>query len=293
MTDETLKPCPFCGGEGMFVEEHQAHWRVACSQCGVRHPHLEVRNPNPRPALITAWNTRALDAAEQRASVPNTADLAKLYDKSLILEADATGAATPGYARRAAMRALEALAAVPKHPDRNEQGLTEQGAGLELPRIINLEHRYLIKRNADGQFVGSTSNLGEGLPTGHTMVDTIGEDGLGTLDGRIGAADFLNPFNTHPASTPQGLTAPGEDETELIAKLRDVASIVDGDDFETVEAAIVALSQDRYSAGVSAALSAVEAAGGHLVAGLAMKRLAALQTTPEAKQSEEAGVQAA
>jgi len=56
---------------------------------------------------------------------------------------------------------------------------------------IDQSHRYLIKRNRDGAYVGSTDDLGLALPDGHVHVDTTGEDGLGTIDGRRGIPDFL------------------------------------------------------------------------------------------------------
>jgi hypothetical protein len=51
---------------------------------------------------------------------------------------------------------------------------------------INPRHRYLIKRNETRSYVGSTDNLGRDLPSGHILVDTIGEDGTGP-----GIARFL------------------------------------------------------------------------------------------------------
>lgn len=63
---------------------------------------------------------------------------------------------------------------------------------------INPKHRYLIKQYGDNtrlgrRYVGSTNDLGlaMSLPAGQVLVDTIGEDGLGTADGRRGIADFL------------------------------------------------------------------------------------------------------
>ncbi len=47
------------------------------------------------------------------------------------------------------------------------------------PRKINKRHRYLIRRNIDRSFIGSTDDLGESLPSGHALVDTVGVDGLG------------------------------------------------------------------------------------------------------------------
>jgi hypothetical protein len=56
---------------------------------------------------------------------------------------------------------------------------------------INPAHRYLIKNNARRKYVGSTDDLGAILPPGFCLVDTLGEDGLGTVDGRRGIPDFL------------------------------------------------------------------------------------------------------
>lgn len=44
---------------------------------------------------------------------------------------------------------------------------------------INQAHRYLIKRNSDRAFIGSTDDLGISLEVGCILVDTIGVDGLG------------------------------------------------------------------------------------------------------------------
>lgn len=58
---------------------------------------------------------------------------------------------------------------------------------------INKRHRYLIKQNAGEKYVGSTDDLGDSdnLPLGHCLVDTIGEDGLGSVNGNLGIRDFL------------------------------------------------------------------------------------------------------
>lgn len=44
---------------------------------------------------------------------------------------------------------------------------------------IDPKHRYLVRRNRDGRFVGSTDDLGAVIPSAHCLIDTIGEDGLG------------------------------------------------------------------------------------------------------------------
>ena len=61
---------------------------------------------------------------------------------------------------------------------------------------INKHHRYLIRRNEDDTYVGSTDDLGTNLPSGFCLVDTIGEDGLGTVDGRRGIPDVLGEPRT-------------------------------------------------------------------------------------------------
>jgi hypothetical protein len=60
----------------------------------------------------------------------------------------------------------------------------------ELPPI-NKRHRYLVMRNVDREYVSSTNDLGANIPQGFCLVDTIGVDGLGTVDGRKGIRDFL------------------------------------------------------------------------------------------------------
>jgi hypothetical protein len=56
---------------------------------------------------------------------------------------------------------------------------------------VNRKHRYLILRNRPRKYAGSTDDLGIHLPDGHQLVDTIGEDGLGTAKGHKGIKDFL------------------------------------------------------------------------------------------------------
>lgn len=55
---------------------------------------------------------------------------------------------------------------------------------------INKRHRYII-RSGTGEWVSSTDDLGTVLPSGYGLIDTIGEDGLGTVAGNKGIPDFL------------------------------------------------------------------------------------------------------
>lgn len=66
MSDATLKPCPFCGGEAhndrptwrVFGKRTSYEYAVACSNCEASSP-----GDDDERLAITAWNTRA-DAAE-------------------------------------------------------------------------------------------------------------------------------------------------------------------------------------------------------------------------------------
>ena len=59
MTDPTLKPCPFCGGEDINIRviDRTGFWygeRACCSSCGT------AQNQDVDTAsAITSWNTRA------------------------------------------------------------------------------------------------------------------------------------------------------------------------------------------------------------------------------------------
>ena len=53
-----LKPCPFCGGEDIIVQELQPYmgdennWRVLCVGCG-----CDIQRET-KETVISAWNTR-------------------------------------------------------------------------------------------------------------------------------------------------------------------------------------------------------------------------------------------
>lgn len=73
MSEATLKPCPFCGGEALTVFDNG----VACSspRCGATGPDLgHCIGAKCRSDSIAAWNTRA-DAAK----------IAKLQDRNAAL----------------------------------------------------------------------------------------------------------------------------------------------------------------------------------------------------------------
>jgi len=61
MSDQTLKPCPFCGGKAKYQEMYWYEGNssgeyVFCTKCRVQNQRkLRVDDPHP----ITAWNTRA------------------------------------------------------------------------------------------------------------------------------------------------------------------------------------------------------------------------------------------
>lgn len=56
---------------------------------------------------------------------------------------------------------------------------------------INKRHRYIVRNDKD-DWVSSTNDLGMSLPIGFGLIDTIGEDGLGSVAGNKGIPDFLS-----------------------------------------------------------------------------------------------------
>lgn len=52
MTNEELKPCPFCGGEAELFQEYG--WAVSCTSCCVKTLKYRIREK-----AIKAWNRRA------------------------------------------------------------------------------------------------------------------------------------------------------------------------------------------------------------------------------------------
>ncbi len=60
MSDEGLKPCPFCGGKAELTEWHGGNeyshgWWVICEECGV---YADFHTSEKRVA-IKAWNERS------------------------------------------------------------------------------------------------------------------------------------------------------------------------------------------------------------------------------------------
>lgn len=57
MSDEKLKPCPFCGGEAEIKETENdvgcKIWYIECSDC-----ELTIKNGYLPKGLIRKWNTR-------------------------------------------------------------------------------------------------------------------------------------------------------------------------------------------------------------------------------------------
>jgi hypothetical protein len=55
MTECSLKPCPFCGGEAEIWQEFDQLWRPMCTQCDVM---IALCYKSAEDAART-WNTRA------------------------------------------------------------------------------------------------------------------------------------------------------------------------------------------------------------------------------------------
>ena len=70
---DSLRPCPFCGGEGLelnhaptYMKKHPDVYCVLCFDCGARGSEEWTE-----AVAIEAWNTRACDECE-RGAVPMT-----------------------------------------------------------------------------------------------------------------------------------------------------------------------------------------------------------------------------
>ena len=65
MSQNQLKPCPFCGGRAKYVDlgipSEFADWGVECTRCGVVMiaPAAEEGNVTTKKESMAAWNRRA------------------------------------------------------------------------------------------------------------------------------------------------------------------------------------------------------------------------------------------
>lgn len=63
-TDETLMPCPFCGGEDIVVVDNsdpntgEQDWLICCGNCGSAFIASNDAMPVTRGELIERWNSR-------------------------------------------------------------------------------------------------------------------------------------------------------------------------------------------------------------------------------------------
>ena len=59
---DTLKPCPFCGGEADIRQVDNGKWHISTLRCGngdtSHHAHVIA---DTKAEAIAAWNTRAAD----------------------------------------------------------------------------------------------------------------------------------------------------------------------------------------------------------------------------------------
>ena len=58
---EALKPCPFCGGQDIFVDEDDKTFHCGCRKCGARTWYVwkwKIGNKQAKKSAIALWNTR-------------------------------------------------------------------------------------------------------------------------------------------------------------------------------------------------------------------------------------------
>lgn len=55
MSEEKLKPCPFCGGEAEIVRDVGSIWDVSCKRC---YASIGAYHSYSKEAAIYAWNRR-------------------------------------------------------------------------------------------------------------------------------------------------------------------------------------------------------------------------------------------
>lgn len=73
MKDETLLPCPFCGGKAEFdYDDDGLNW-ISCSKCGISTDTAYHTDVDARETLRDVWNRRALQSGNsaQPVTVPD------------------------------------------------------------------------------------------------------------------------------------------------------------------------------------------------------------------------------
>jgi len=166
VTQEALKPCPFCGGPAMMREGHRDHWKVECvrpacsASSGGWHPAAKAE-------AIDAWNTRPNQSAEAEREAFRTVFL------PAILHGDETHRAW----LRAAVDAYLAGEPVPPPTGKgSSQVAAEAAARRALDRLPDEIDLFRIMRSAGR----SDSAKAKAVATAIRSIDAsdIGGEGL-------------------------------------------------------------------------------------------------------------------
>lgn len=86
MSEIKLKPCPFCGSEGVICDRLEDVYYVECWDCGAK-----IESYNGAEDAIEGWNARAIDREDllkvadecERAEVDGVTDWAKRIRKAV------------------------------------------------------------------------------------------------------------------------------------------------------------------------------------------------------------------
>ena len=146
--DETLKPCPFCGGEADYHSEKgptgEVYGWVGCNQCDAMSCHTDTRSMQPEETHpIDAWNTRA-DAAPTPKADEVEAVARALAKANRIEICDSAQYAYSSF-REPALAAIAALDAARGDPVARVVEWLRNGGGTDISQLSGSTQMLFLK----------------------------------------------------------------------------------------------------------------------------------------------------